>query len=173
MDEAIEEKFTKAYEEYADGLFAYCCCRVSNRDLAKDILQDTFTKTWAYIGKYGPVDNLKAFLYRTAANLIIDYYRKRRTVSLEVLEEAGFEPGMDDTDRWIDQLDGAQAAGLLHKLPKRYEEAVTLRYLKGLSVGEIAAKWHMSKNAVSVLVHRAVVKLRGLFYHKIKHDIIK
>ncbi len=165
MDEVIEAKFIEAYEKYADGIFAYCSCRVSNRELAKDILQETFTKTWAYLGTHGPVENLKAFLYRTAANLIIDYYRKRRTVSLDMLEESGFEPGVDDTDRWIDQLDGAQAAELLNKLPERYRQAVTLRYLKGLSIGEIAAKWHMPKNSVSVLIHRAVVKLRSLFYN--------
>ncbi len=165
MDEVIEAKFIKAYEEYANGLFAYCCCRVSNRDLAKDILQETFTKTWAYLGTHGPVDNLKAFLYRTATNLIIDYYRKRHTVSLDVLEEAGFEPGVDETDRLVDQLDGVQAAKFLAKLPPRYRQVIQLKYLKGLSVGEIAAKWHMSKNSVSVLAHRAVVKLRSLFYH--------
>lgn len=43
--------------------------------------------------KGGKIDAMKAFLYHILNNLIVDEYRKRKTVSLDLLLEKGFDPG--------------------------------------------------------------------------------
>ena len=78
----IMEAFTKAYDELSDAIFRHCWFRIGDRERAKDLMQETFTKSWQYISRGEKVDNLKAFLYRVANNLIIDEYRKKKELSL-------------------------------------------------------------------------------------------
>src|SRR3989344_5622010 len=92
----LEQEFLKAYDDLADAIFRHCYFRVSDRDKAKDITQDTFTKTWEYIARGGKVESIKAFLYRVANNLIVDEFRKKKELSLERLADSGFEPESHD-----------------------------------------------------------------------------
>lgn len=87
MDSQREAQFLDSYREHTDALFRYCYFKTLNRDEAKDMLQETFVKTWEYIRNGGEVINMKAFLYRTAHNIVVDHYRKRKlchsTISLK------------------------------------------------------------------------------------------
>jgi RNA polymerase sigma factor (sigma-70 family) len=47
-------------------------------------------------------------------------------------------------------------------LPQKYEQVISLRYIKGLSLKEIAALTKQSENTVAVQVHRGLMKLRKL-----------
>src|SRR4051812_6244882 len=102
----VKDDFLDAYNQYADAIFRYCFYKVSNRERAADLVQDTFTKTWIYLSNGKKVANLKAFLYKTANNLIIDWFRKKKMYSLDTLEEVGFDPSFDNRDRIVDHLDG-------------------------------------------------------------------
>jgi DNA-directed RNA polymerase specialized sigma24 family protein len=44
-----KNNFVKAYDENADALFRHCLFNINDREAAKDVLQNTFTKTWNYI----------------------------------------------------------------------------------------------------------------------------
>ena len=101
----IMEQFTKAYDELSDAIFRHCWFRIGDRERAKDLMQETFTKSWQYISRGEKVDNLKAFLYRVANNLIIDEYRKKKELSLDNLMVEGFEPGFDDRRKNEQEID--------------------------------------------------------------------
>ncbi len=158
----IHDQFLKAYDEHADALFRYCFFRTSQKEVATDLVQDTFVKTWAHIAQGGTINNLKAFLYRTAHNLVIDHYRGHRTDSLDALMDEGFDAGQDETGRWIDRLDGEQALALLSKLPKEYGEAVYMRYVEDLSNQEIADATGELPNTIAVRIKRGLAQLRDL-----------
>ena len=49
MRSSKEEEFLRAYEEFADAIFRHCYFRISDREVAKDLTQETFTRTWKYI----------------------------------------------------------------------------------------------------------------------------
>src|SRR3989344_280465 len=88
----LERDFLAAYDEHADALFRHCLIRVRDREIAKDIVQETFSRTWKYLSEGKEVDYIRAFLYRVANNLIVDGSRKKKTSSLDALmEEDGFE----------------------------------------------------------------------------------
>lgn len=161
------KQFIEAYERYSDDLFRYCFFKLSDREQAKDLLQETFSRAWQYLEKGINVGNLKAFLYKILANLIIDEYRKRKpNDSLESLHDEGFDPSFDDTDRWIDVIDGTKALKLIRDIPSPYGEAVFMRYVQELSLSEIAQITGESENTIAVRIHRGLNKLRALFYHE-------
>src|SRR3989344_4946336 len=159
----MQEKFLKAYDEHSDALFRYCYFKISDRERAKDLLQDTFTKTWVYIIEGGSVDNMKSFLYRTLSNLIVDEYRKKKTSSLDALAEDGFDYGVNEVESLHNQIDGAAAMKLLKKLPRDYRDVIFMKYVDGLATSEIAEITGDSGNAVNVRLHRGIQMVKKIY----------
>lgn len=158
-----EQDLSRAYEEFSDAIFRHCFYRVYQREQALDLTQQVFMKTWEYIAKGNSIENLRAFLYRTANNLIIDEARKKKEqVSLEVLEEHGIEPKFDQQATLEVQLDGADIATYLKKLPSAERELLVMRYIDDLSPKEIAETLQETPNVISVRLNRAIKKLREL-----------
>ncbi len=167
MDLKAEKQFLEAYKKHTDALFRYCYFKTLNRDEAKDLLQDTFVKTWEYIRNGGEILNIKAFFYRTAHNLVIDLYRKKKTLSLDELYEGGFDIGAKETVKDLEnQIDGARALKMLDQIPEAYREVIFMQYVDELSVTEISEILGESPNNISVKIHRGLEKMKKLYQNK-------
>ncbi len=166
----IEEIFMKCYEEQSDALFRFCYFQVSNREVATDILQDTFTKTWIYLKDGKKIDNLKAFLYQVAKNLIIDYRRKKKAVSLEAITETGIEFKEDDDlkEKIFHEDEKGFVLDKISQLDEEDREILTLRYVNEMSIKEISETLGITTNNTSVKIHRAVEKMKDILekYYK-------
>ena len=170
------KEFGEAYERYSDELFRHCTLRLSDRERALEITQETFLKAWQYMEQGGVVRQLRPFLYKTLHNLIIDEYRKMKSLSLEALvqnDEGGGDieslmpADLTNTlESAIDRFDGSRALEALKQLPDAYREVLVMRYVDGLSPKEIAHAIGESENAVSVRVHRGLKKLKDLLEPK-------
>ncbi len=154
---------TMAHGDYAKGLNAHAFFKTHNHSTGEDLVQETFMKTWKYLVKGGKIDIMKAFLYHVLNNLIVDEYRKRKTASLDVLIENGFEPGKDHTERLVNILDGKAAILLIQHLPERYQKVMRMRYVQDLTLSEMSLITGKSKNTMAVQVHRGLEKLKVLF----------
>jgi RNA polymerase sigma-70 factor (ECF subfamily) len=161
--EVQEELFVKAYCEHEKMLLTRSLSKVGDKDLAQDLVQETFLKTWSYLVRKGEVSSMKSFLFHVLNGLIIDEYRKKKPLSLDVLAESGFEVGVNNLERMINITDGKTALRLITLLPEKYQVVVTLRYLEELTLEEIAEKTNQSKNTVSVQLHRGIEKLTILY----------
>lgn len=158
-----KERFVKGYDEWSDDLFRYAIFRVSNREVALDLVQDTFTKSWEYISSSDKkVKNLRAFLYKVLKNLIIDHYRKKTSESLDNLMEEGFDFGYDDTEKIELQSVGEHIWDKVDELEEKYKEVILLRYMNDLSITEISEIIKESENNVSVRIHRGLTKLKNI-----------
>jgi len=158
-----EKDFTRLYDTYADALFRFCAFKVSDKEQAKDLLSDTFVRAWEYVRKGGAVENEKAFLYKIASNLIIDYRRKKKTLSLDALTEEGFDVSTDEHLRLEEIIDARQAVQALDKIPEQYRDALFMRFIQELGPKEIAEVLGVSENVVSVRINRGLEKVRALF----------
>ncbi len=165
METNIEKQFVRDCEEYSDALFRYCFFKVSDREIAKDLVQETFMKTWSYLAKGEKVDNIRAFFYRILSNLIIDEYRKKKTVSLDKLSLSGFDPVFVDSVDQENKMDGERAIGMLSEIPPMYRDVVFMRYVEDMTLAEIAKITKESENTVAVRVHRGLKKIKKIFDH--------
>src|ERR1035437_6101732 len=145
-----------AHNDFAKGLNAHAFFKLHNHAMGEDLVQDTFMKTWSYLVKGGKIDVMKAFLYHVLNNLIVDEYRKRKTTSLDVLLEKGYEPGADHTENLFDLLDGKTALLLISRLPERYQKVIRMRYVQDLSLAEMSLITGQTKNTMAVQVHRGL-----------------
>jgi RNA polymerase sigma-70 factor (ECF subfamily) len=154
---------TEAHRDFSRGLSRYAHLKISNAALSEDLVQTTFMKTWLYLQKTGKIDLMRAFLYHVLNGLIVDEYRKNKAVSLDLLTDGGFELAATHAEENLFNLiDAKELLVLIKKLPVKYRQAITMRYIKELSLKEMSALTHESQNAMSVQVHRGLVKLRAL-----------
>ncbi len=71
-EKKLQGILTLAHHDFDKGLNARAFFKVNNRAISKDLVQDTFIKTWIYLVKGGKIDIMKAFLYHVLNNLIVD-----------------------------------------------------------------------------------------------------
>ena len=173
MDSPEEQAFIEAYDTYADALFRHAYFRLSDRDRAHDLAQETFFKAWDYLAGGGEITAYKSFLYRILHNLIIDEYRKKKSRSLdELLDDESKSPAiealmaeggrLEREEQYDDALLAARVRERMKDLPEHFRTVLLLRFTDGLSTGEIAAMIGESENVVSVRIHRGIAKLREL-----------
>lgn len=157
------QDFEAAYEQYSDAIFRHCYFRVFNRERGKELMQEVFMKAWEYIMKGNEVENIRAFLYRIANNLIVDEFRKKdkREVSLEDLHEKGWEPGYDALPAMQAVLEEQHIVSTLNKVEKKYREVLVMRYIDHLTPAEIASITNESANVISVRIHRGMKQLKS------------
>jgi len=164
-----QEDFLAAYDEYSDAIFRFCLVKVSDREKALDITQETFTRAWDYQRKGSIIESWKPFLFRTAYNLIVDSYRKKKSSSLDAMEEdINFIPPDTATLTTEMKAEFSRVIKALDSLDDGFKEPITLRFVEGLSPSEIGAIMGVSENVISVRIHRGLEKLKVLLH---AHDV--
>ncbi|MBX4192053.1 RNA polymerase sigma factor [Candidatus Parcubacteria bacterium] len=168
------DTFTEGFERYSDELFRHCMLRLSDRERALELTQEAFLRAFEYSQK-NEIRELRPFLYRTLRHLIIDEYRKHKTVSLEAMTENNSSGETDfllppeegnTLEAAMARLDGAQALEMVKELPESYRDVLLFRYVEGLTPKEIAEYISESENVVSVRIHRGLKKLKSLLEEK-------
>lgn len=152
----------RLYDRHRESIFRYLWLRLDDRQLAEDLTGDVFMRMLDALPRYR-VQGLpfRAWLYRIAHNLLVDYVRKMNrqvTVPLDAVEEQGTA---DDPDRAIEQilLSERLQVALLHLEPTQ-SEVVILRFLAGLSLHETALTLGKTEAAIKSLQHRGLSALR-------------
>ena len=166
QNENLNMYFSESYDKYSDAIFRYCLYQTSNREKALDLTQDTFIKTWEYLSNNNSkkIENLRAFLYKVAINLIIDYRRKKKADSLDQMTEAGFDvrSEIDEASVQENAFDGKIALKALKNLDEKYKDVLTLRFVEDMDIKEIAKILEESENNISVRIHRGLEKLKNV-----------
>ncbi len=160
-----EKAFLAAYDEYGDAIFRFITMKIADRETARDLTQETFARAWDFCVEGGEIREWKPFLYRTAYNLVIDTYRKKRSVSLDALiDEDGFAVSDESVGEksTIAQAEMSRVRKGIDELDETYRDILLLRYLEDLPPKEIARITGLSENVVSVRIHRGVSKLKTL-----------
>lgn len=168
----LQNVLTNAHTEFEKGLLKHARFRIFDGEVCDDLVQDTFLKTWVYLVKDGKINLMKPFLYHVLNCLIIDMYRKKKSVSLDLLLKNGVEFGNSELERTINALDGQAAVALVKTLPIAYQKIMSLRYLDDFTLSEIAMETGLTKNLVAVKTHRGMEKLRALYEENITAKMV-
>lgn len=164
MDQVSEERFIELYHEHAGKLFKYCYFRVHSKEDAEDLSGKVFMKTWDYLRQGNTIDNMRAFLYRSAHNLIVDFYKtskKDREVSIHAFGEDEIDLP-DETDLAGDTEIKHTAEDVKRKLellPEAYRDIIIMKYINDLTISEIAQATGMTENNVSVKLHLSLIHI--------------
>lgn len=98
------------------------------------------------------IRSVKAFLLRTARNVVLDRLRQQQVVSLDVMLQLDEGMVIDDGPSAYEEISVRQELALLSRalasLPERCRQVLTLRKVFGVSQREIAARLQISENTV-------------------------
>lgn len=155
------EAFREIYEEYIGYVFLFVRSRVSTREDALDITQDTFIDFWKGLKKFQFEENtskLRNFLLTIASRKISRFYRfRKKTVSFEDLENVLHE------ENYAQVIDSIMVESLLKRLTSKDREVIELRYFAGMPFTQIAEALGKSESAIKVRHHRAIQKLQEYY----------
>ena len=152
------------YERYLDEIYRFVYLRVSDTLEAEDITENAFLKTWEHLPKLSAkgdqIDNFRAWLYRTALNLVIDYYRSKKPLALK----DDFPAKEQDSPEAFTDLNllSQQLANAIKELSPDFQQIIILRFVNQLSHQEAALMMNRSYGHVRVLQHRALKKLKEI-----------
>jgi len=144
------------YAECAERLFRFACARTRDAALAEDVVSETFLRAVRESERLpGAPPARVAWLYRTAANLIVDDYRRRRREEEHARRLAELDPPAASDERTRADLWTA-----VERLPDSQRVAVMLRYAQGMKVTDVADALGRSEGATKQLLLRALRTLR-------------
>lgn len=150
------------YDRYSNGIYYYSLRRLGDPALAEDCTAETFSHLLrALRDGGGPTENLKAYLYRSAHNWITDHYRRTPPISLDTEIEL-VQPGDGPCQQAELQMIQAQVRAAMRLLTSEQQHVVTLRFIEGWEIAEIAASLKKPVGAVKALQHRAIAALQKI-----------
>lgn len=161
------EAFAQLYDLYVTPIYRFIYFKVATRHDAEDLTSEAFLKVWQYINETEEViENLRALLYKTARNLVIDSYRRKArkdvTQDQEILNNIEDERQQNLLTQIENKFAMRNIELVLRKLKDDYREVIILRFIEELSIAEIAKILDKSKGSVRVILHRALKVVRQL-----------
>jgi len=139
---------------------------------AQDLTSETFLKAWDHIQKdSGEVENFQAFIFRIARNTTIDYYRKKSSGEVSVDMASTVDIASIGNKNKVANNQGplAQVAmssdieymqKCLAKMSPSHADVLTLYYVEGVQISEVAKIMDKSEGATRVMISRALAELR-------------
>lgn len=149
------------YEETLPIVYRYVYGKVGNREEAEDLTSQVFLKALRGLDESRDSAATQAWLFQVARTTIADYWRRfyrLRSNSLDDLLDAGWDSPASAPQSAGDSSAATRAARILERLPARYRETLTYRFLHNLSLKETAARMNLSEANVKVLQFRALKK---------------
>lgn len=140
------DRFAEIYAAHRESVHAYFLGRTGDRELAADLLQETFLRAWRRHAEIAALDTdrQRAWIFTVARNLTIDAYRSRATATatLTALQQRTAESAPDHEQpepqavltEQVTQLDKA-----IRALPDKLRIALTMHAVGGLTSAQIGA----------------------------------
>ncbi|HET7115086.1 MAG TPA: sigma-70 family RNA polymerase sigma factor [Hanamia sp.] len=171
-------------EAYSDKMYSWCLYKTNSREIAEDLVQDTFMAAFQSIKKYEGKSNPKTWLFSILNNKIADHFRnlyRNPTVTESKINQSSdasfFETWFDDNGSWLKEkrphawpeedahlLDNKIFVKVLQscmgKLPPDCNAAVQLKYIEGKKGEIICQELKISPTNFWQLLHRARLQLR-------------
>lgn len=160
----LQKKFGKIYDQYVEKIYRFIFLKVNSQEIAQDLTSETFLRVWEKFrqGKENPIENPRAFLYQTARNLVIDYYRKKAQAQVVSAENALIiDPNQNLEEKALLNSDIEKVRFALSKLKEDYQNVIIWHYLDNLPIREVAKMLGRTEEATRVLLHRALKALKN------------
>jgi RNA polymerase sigma-70 factor (ECF subfamily) len=153
-----EQQFHALYGATARPIHAYLVAMTGSKDIADDVLQETYFRFLARHPRGLPLEETRPYLFRIATNLLRDRWRARREEQWpEHFEQQHFD------QQHCGNLDAQmEVRRVMKNLKPRESELLWLAYVEGMTHAEIAAATGLAVLSVRPLLFRARRKAAAL-----------
>jgi RNA polymerase sigma-70 factor (ECF subfamily) len=147
------------YDRALPEVYGYLVRRCESAAVAEDLTSETFMAAVDAVQRDRVPHMATPWLITVARNKLVDHWRRqaREDAKLALASDA------DDIDEWDEQLDAIRAHEVLAELAPHHRIALTLRYLDGLPVPEVAHILDRTVHATEALLVRARIAFRRAY----------
>jgi RNA polymerase sigma-70 factor, ECF subfamily len=165
-----EQAFSDLFDTYFPRLFRFALRRVSDEDVAEDIVQSTLIKAMRSLGSWRGEASLFTWLCTICRHEVHDHWQRLgRRPEIALIDDVpdvraaleALSAGGDSPERTLERAEISGAVQLiLDHLPGVYGDVLEWKYAQGLSVAEIAARLDTSVKAAESTLTRARLAFR-------------
>ena len=133
-----------------------------DEDLANDAVQDTFVRLWRIRWRLGLMKDPQGFAMRTLRNLCIDMLRrdKNRKEKLDSIATEMYDQQYVDNSR-SEEESYRNVEQAIASLSQQQQQIIEMKYVKQMSIHEIAQQTGLSETNISTSLSRAYTTLRN------------
>lgn len=154
------EAFARLVEQFQSAIVNYLYRLTGDRELARDLAQDTFLRAYERLATKVITGSTKAWLYRIATNNALQYLRRRARVSFVPLDD-GRAPRRIDLGPENSEV--AAVHETLLKVSEKLRVCMVLHFVDGFKHREIAKMLGISEDAARMRVARGCAEFRRLY----------
>ena len=163
-----KKAFGWIYERYLGEIYRFVFYRVGDPLEAEDITENAFIKAWEHLpdiyAKGDEISNFRAWIYRIAKNLAIDFLRGKAHFRLDDVQLIATDKSPEEL---VQQKNlSRQMAEAIQTLEPAMQEVVILRFINNLSHSETAQIMGLNPGHTRVLQYRALKKLQAFLVTK-------
>ena len=165
-------------DSYADYLFNYAISRVSDTEIAKDLVQETFFAGLKSAKNYKGEAAERTWLIAILKRKVIDYYRKINSKKGKAEVRMSYSSNSDAEGDWLeeqvadpfssfenDPIENEELGMAIYecmsKLPKKQSLVFTMKTIRGMSTEDICNELGINPSNLWVMIHRARTALMG------------
>lgn len=159
--------FDRLVDLFWEDIFRMVYYRTFSRLDAEDLTQDIFMRAYSNMGRLRKFDRFRPWLFRIAVNMVRDFQRKNRLLSIFRVSDRLEEPDLPQTQDRLSPLNLVLKQEFWERvrefsdgLPRLEREVFLLRFMDHLTISEIAASLKKNENTVKTHLYRAVNKFR-------------
>jgi RNA polymerase sigma-70 factor (family 1) len=160
-----DSAFAKIYDHFSKPLYRNILHMVVDEDAAKELLQDLFLKFWIKRMDLDVTKPLKPYLYRMAANLTYNHFRKvaqdKRLISQLILTTVEHISNIEDAI--VDRETTALLHHAISSLPPQRKRVFTLCKLEGKSYSEVTVMLGISEATINEHIVKANKTIKQYF----------
>lgn len=155
--------FTRLYDEHFDKVYRYIYFRVHSQAEAEDLTQEVFLKALQSISSYKWRNvPFASWLFRIAHNQVIDHVRKQSKQKRAPLEEAEAVSMEDPVAITEQRFEARELTEAVKRLPAAQQEVISLRFIAGLPIADVARALNKSEGTVKALQFNGTISLRKI-----------
>ena len=149
------------YDRAVPEVYGYLLPRCGSVIVAEELTAETFLAAVAAVKRRTVRQMTVAWLVGVARHKLVDHWRRmgREERNLRLIHDES----VPEEDPWDERLDAARARAVLDRLGPHHRAALTLRYLDGLSVPEVADHLGRGVHATEALLVRARIAFRRAY----------
>jgi RNA polymerase sigma-70 factor (ECF subfamily) len=151
------------YDRALPEVYGYLLRRCDGPTVAEDLTAETFLAAVTAVQRRTVPTLTTAWLIGVARHKLVDHWRRQARDERNLQAVADAEPTEDDP--WEAHLNAAVAHAVLGRLGAHHRVALTLRYLDGLPVAEVADHLGRTLHATEALLVRARTAFRRAYDH--------
>jgi RNA polymerase sigma-70 factor, ECF subfamily len=158
IKESNQSAFKQLFTFYYGALVKFCFYRIRNLDVSKDLVQEIFTNLWISRNRLDSEKSIKAYLYKSAVNQVINLSKHSSSKNFSFDESISTEINSNNSNL-ENQIDLFSS---IEKLPEKLKTVFMLSRIEGFKYSEIAEICQISVKAVEKRMTKAFKILREI-----------